>query len=114
MAFILQWIDVLWLAIAMAVVHPRQRLIAGGFFIGCMLMMRLLVELMESIGYPHGLIGLMDSAVRMRALIVYSIFYLLYIILLYVSPRGFQAVLLGASISVFFMAALLTTFVMVL
>lgn len=114
MDFIFQWIDVVWLPLGLAVVHKAQRPVAAAFFIGSMVMMRLLIEMMGAIGYPYGLIGLMDLSVQKRGLITYSVFYLLYIILLYISPRVFRPVLLGASITVFFIAAMSFCFIMVL
>ncbi len=114
MGFILQWIDVLWLPAGLAVVHKQQRFYAAGFFTGSMIMMRLLAELMESIGFPNGMIGLLHGAVSLRGLIVYSLSYLFYILFLYARPQTPPALLLAGSISVFFITAVLFTIIMVL
>jgi hypothetical protein len=114
MDFVIQWIDLAWPALGLAILHRHQRLTAAGFFIGSMVMMRLLTELMESIGYPRGLIGLMDSPVHVRGLVLYSIFYPLYIFFLYTRPQTPQSILMAVSITIFFTTSLLFTLVMVL
>lgn len=114
MDFILQYIDVLWLPIALLSVHKPQRAMAAGFFICCMLMMRLQVELMYSTGYPTGFTPLLNSSAHMRGLVVYSIFYVLYIAMAIYSPKSEHAVFLAASISLFFAALFTSMIVMVI
>ena len=50
-ALIYQWIDLFWLVMIPLAAHKGHRLIAAGFVLSCMLMLRLQVEIMESIDY---------------------------------------------------------------
>ena len=114
MSFILQWIDVLWLVPAFVLIHPKERLLAAGFFIICMVMMRLQVELMGSIGYEQGILGVMSMPVFSRGLIVYSLFYIAYMLLAHYSRDSRKVIFMAASISIFFMALFVSSVVMVL
>lgn len=111
---ILNWADLIWFPLAFFAVHKSQRVIVAGFLVASMVMMRLLAELVSSIGYPFGLLGFWDLHVFLRGLIVYSIFYGLYLLLAFFSPGSFRVVLLAASISIFFITALAAVIVMVL
>ena len=104
----------LWLLLALFFVHGKQRLLATSFFIASMVMMRLQVELMGAIGYERGIIGVISMPVFSRGLIVYSAFYLGYILLAHYSKESRPAVFLAASISIFFMALFVSSVVMVL
>lgn len=108
------YIDLIWLPAALIVLHKGQRLWATGFFVMCFGMMRLLVELIESIGYPRGILPIMDTPLFLRGLITYSVFYVLYILLSFFSPGGFTSVFIAASISIFFMASITAAIIMVL
>jgi hypothetical protein len=114
MQFILQWLDFLWLPVGLAVLRRDQRAWAAGFFAGCMLMMRLQCELMESISHDRGLIGLMESTVRARGLAVYSAFYVIFLVWALFSPYARGTIMMAASISVFFMAIMTAMAVMCL
>ncbi len=104
MKFLLQWIDLAWLALALPVARRDQRVWVFGFFIGSMVMMRLLSELMESIGYPAGIMGFWVTPVFTRGLLVYSVFYMIYIMLIYFSPNAQGTMLMAASLGLFFLA----------
>lgn len=114
MDFILQWIDALWLVVALAVVHRQHRWLVLGFMAACMIMVRLQTELMIVAGYPRGILRFIESDVFSRGLITYSIFYALYLILAYYSPGTKGPIFMAASISIFFMALFVSTVVMVL
>ena len=114
MNFVIQWIDVIWLPIAWFVVHKHQRSWTMGLIVSCMVMMRLQIELMVSIGYENGLVGFFDAHVSHRALTVYSLFYMLFIGLAAYSPNTRQVIVMGAAISVFFAAFFISTLIMVL
>lgn len=93
-----------WFVLALAVARKDQRLWVAGFFIGSMIMMRMIVELMATIGYPSGIMGWLDMPIMTRGLIVYSLCYLAYIGLFYFSPNAHGALLMAASIGFFFFA----------
>ena len=114
MNFVLQWIDLAWLVLVLCVARKDQRGWVFGFFIGSMIMMRMLVELMTSIGHPNGLMGFMDTPVHTRGLIVYSIAYVIYMVLIRYSPNAKGALLMAASIGFFFFSFFTTAIVMVL
>jgi hypothetical protein len=114
MSFIYQWIDALWLPLAFFVVHKPHRWWAVGFVASCMLMLRLQTELMVEIGYDKGILNFVDSPVFSRGLIVYSIIYIIYLILAYYSPGTRGVVFMAASISIFFMSLFISMIVMVL
>jgi hypothetical protein len=79
-----------------------------------MIMMRLMAELMEFIGYPNGLMGFMSTSVLGRGLGVYSLFYMAYILFAHFSPGRDGWLFMGVSVTMFFTAALTYTIVMVL
>ena len=114
MIFIVQWIDTIWLLLALLVVHKRQWGWVLGFMAACMLMMRLQAELMTSTGHPYGFLPLMESHVFQRGQAAYSIFYGIYLILAYYSPSARPAIMMAASVSMFFTALFVSMIVMVL
>ena len=111
---IYQWLDLIWLPIGLFVVNKEQRLWVLGFFVGCMLMMRMQVELMDVTGYPTGFIQLLSSTALDRGLVIYSIFYVLYLILAHYSPNTKGPIFVAGSISIFFMAFFTSSIIMVL
>ena len=114
MAFLLQWIDLLWLPLGLLVVHHQHRGWAAAFFIGCMLMMRLQAELMLSTGYNTGFTGIFEMDAHSRGQITYSAFYVLYIVLAIYSPDTKGTIFMAASISMFFAALFTSMIIMVI
>ncbi len=104
MEVILNWLDAIWIFVAIVVVSKAQRVLAVGFIIACMMMMRMQVELMEVIKYPYGLLGLWPWHVFNRGLLIYSIFYAGFFVLAHYSPNTKGALFIAGSISIFFMA----------
>lgn len=105
----------LWLGMAMMIARRDQRPWVAAFFIASMVMMRLLSELMGWIGYPDGLLGLIKTfPVHTRALVVYSLTYIIYMGFLYYSPGARGMLLMAASIGFFFTAFFTTAIVMIL
>ena len=110
----LQWIDFIWLPLALVVVHKDQRLWALGMIGSCLLMMRMQIELIEGTGYTHGFLGLIAADIRTRAMIAYTFFYVVYLLLCFYSPNTKGSVFMAASISIFFMAFFSSTVIMLL
>jgi len=108
------WIDTIWLPIAFLFVRKHQRIWALGYIIGCMIMMRMQVELMESIDHANGLLPLMDSHVLTRGIVTYSVFHAFYLLITRFSPGTHKHVVMAASISIFFTAMFVSTLVMLL
>ena len=111
---ILNYIDLIWLPIALFIVHKEQRIITAAFFVSCFIMMRLQIEMMLSIGYPNGFLPLLKFSVQNTALVVYMFFYIAYIAVTYWSKGTNKHILLAASISIFFAAMLTSMVIMVL
>ncbi|MGB0720043.1 MAG: hypothetical protein ACPGRX_06195 [Bdellovibrionales bacterium] len=114
MAFVLQWIDLIWLPVALVIVHKPQRFIALGMLAACMVMMRMQIELMESTGYAHGMLPLLKMHAWYRGMAVYSLFYAGYLALAFYSRGGERVIFMAASISIFFAAMISSTLVMLL
>ena len=113
-AAILQWIDLIWLPLGILTVHKQHRVWSAGFFIACMLMMRLQVELIHSTGFESGFTGLVDMGVHSRGQIVYTIFYIIFIALAVYSPGTRGPIFLAAALSIFFAALFVSTVVMII
>lgn len=108
-----QWIDLLWLPLVFYAVHKPHRMIALGFMAGCMVMMRLQVEILTSIGYPNGIVGLMSAPVLTRGLAVYSLAYLFFFIMAYYSPGSRPVIFFAACLAIFF-AGFFTSMILML
>lgn len=114
-AFILDWIDLVWLPVAFFCVHKPHRWLAVGFVLSCMFMLRMQFELTQSLGFgKEGIPGLMDSNPYYRGLIVYSIFIALFIALSMWSKGATKTIYMAASITVFFAAFVVSTIIMAL
>ena len=103
MAFILQYIDAIWLFIAFFAVHKDHRRTAVLFVFGCMALMRMQAELMVSIGYPNGILFFMDSHVFNRGLVIYTVCYLIYLAVVHFSAKNDKSIVMASSIGMFFM-----------
>ena len=112
--FIYLWIDILWLPIAFFTVHKKHRWWAAGLIISCMIMMRLQIEIMEQIGHPNGILPIIESHVNLRALFVYSFFYILFIAMAHYSPKTDGIIFMGACLTIFFMVFVVSSFIMLL
>ncbi len=110
----IQWIDFAWLPIVLLAARKGQYLVIIGFIVSNIIMMRLMVELMGSIGYPHGIFSILDYHVFYRGLVFYSIVYAAYMALVFFSPGTQKIFLLGASISMFFFTSFAFAALMVL
>ena len=112
--FIYNWIDILWLPIAYFTVHKKHRWWAAGFVVACMIMMRLQVELMVSIGHPNGILPLLESPVNSRLMLIYSFFYVAFLGMAHYSPKTEGVVFMGACLAIFFMAFFTSTALLIL
>ena len=112
--FTSEWLDAVWIPVAALVVHKGQKLKAVAFVVLCMMVMRLQIEIVESTGFRKGFTGLMDASLYHRGLIVYGVFITIYLLLSYFSPYTKGVIYLAASISIFFMAFLVSSIVMII
>jgi hypothetical protein len=106
------WLDAVWVPIAALAVNQGQRLKAMAFVGLCMIVMRLQIEIVNSTGFKTGFTGLWNASLYHRGLITYSIFIMIYLLLSYLSPYTKGVIYLAASITIFFMAFVVSSFVM--
>lgn len=109
-----QWIDLLWVPVALLAAHPRHRLFAVAFVLACAFTLRLQIELMASIGFEAGFLQLIETPLFNRGLITYSIITAFYLILAYFSPRTSTIVFMAASLSMYVLAFVASMLVMLL
>ncbi len=95
-------------------VHKEHRWWSLGFVISCIILARLQVEIMTSIGYDFGIMGLWSAHVHTRAVLVTSIFYALFLLMAHFSRRTQGVVFLAACLSIFFMIFLVGSLSMLL
>ncbi len=107
-----QWIDLLWLPVALVTVHKGQRILAVAFMLACILSMRAQVELMHSFGKPGGFTGLLEAGAYERGLVVYGIVFALFLILAYFSPHTKGVIFLAATLTIYIISFCLSMLVM--
>ena len=112
--FLCFWVDAIWMPIAYFIVHKKHRWWALGFVIISMILIRLLAEVMISIGYENGIMGFMTSNVHTRGIAVSSFYYILFIIIAHFSPKTEGVVFLAACLSFFFAIFVTVAIVMLL
>ncbi len=112
--FVWEWLDTLWIPLALLFVHKGQKLKAAAFIIVSMIVMRLQIQIFESIGGPKGITGWIDTPLMVRGYLIYGFFFLLFLILSYFSPRTRGVIYLAASLSIFFMAFTVSSIVLMI
>ncbi len=112
--FLHEWLDVVWVGIAPLILHRGQRLKAMIFALLCVIVLRLQVESLEQVGVRHGLSGLFHWPLLTRGFVVYGIFNLVYLILSRLSPATRGPIYLAATLSIFFMAFVASTIVLLI
>ncbi len=112
--FLYLWADILWLPVAFIIVHKHHRWWAVGFIICSMILIRLQAEMMTFIGYDRGIMGIMDSNVYSRGLIISSIFYILFFIMAHYSKDTKGVIFMAACLTIFFAIFVTTALVMLL
>lgn len=113
MDFLIHWSDALWILVALFLCRKDQKLLAAGYVVGNMIMMRLMAEMMDVIGYERGLLGFWQLPVLLRGLIVYHGSNLVFFALAAYSREG-GVLFMAAALSMFFLTAVVFSIVMVL
>ena len=111
---IYQWIDLLWLPVALLLAPKRLKIKSGIFVLTCVFTLRTQMELVESVGTSTGLINLFDSSIFHRGVIVYSIFIGLFLLMAVFSPKARTPVFMAAGISLYIMAFAISMVLMLL
>lgn len=101
---IYQWLDLVWLPVAWFVVARKHRWLALGFVVACGLTLRMQVELMDSIGFPDGMLPWVSMPAFSRGLLVYGVVIGLFLILAHFSKATMPVVFLAAAISIYIFA----------
>ena len=114
MEYIVNWLDLVWILVAVLALHKGQRFRATMFILSCILALRLQVELMREIGYPNGLLTLIDFPLLERGFIAYGAFIAVFLSLSYMSRERDPYVYMAAAITVFIVAFCVSSLVMVL
>ena len=112
--FVWEWLDLMWIPIALIIVHKGQRIKACAFILVCMMVMRLQLQIFEMMGFAKGITGFIDWPLIFRGYAIYGIFISLFLILSYFSPYTRGPVYLAASLSIFFMAFTVSSIVLIL
>lgn len=112
--FISNWLDALWIPVALFAVHKGQKLKALFFVLVCMGVLRLQVEVMRSINHASGFTGLIGMDAFKRGMIVYAVFILFYLAISWYSPGSRGAIYLAASMTIFFAAFLVSSLAMLI
>lgn len=108
------WLDLLWIPLAVVAVERGKRFLTIGFVLACVLMLRLQMELMHSIGQPYGFFGFMTTSIYDRGLVTYGIFIALFLLLAHFSRGGDKNVHVAASITILIAAFCVSSLIMVL
>lgn len=114
MEYILNWLDLAWVPVALIALHKGQRIKSVLFILSCMLTLRLQVDLMRDINYPNGVFNLLDIPLLHRGFLVYGVFIAIFLILSHISREKDPYIFIAASISVFTAAFCVSTLVLVL
>lgn len=109
-----QWIDLLWVPLALLTMEKGKRLLTCLFVLSCVLMLRLQMELLHSMGFPNGIFRLVETSIYVRGLIIYGFFIGLFLILAYLSKGGDKNVHIAASITILIASFCVSSVVMVL
>jgi hypothetical protein len=108
------WIDLFWIPVALLTMEKGKRLFTVGFILSCVLLLRLQVELMQHIGFPRGIFGVMESSIYARGLITYGAFITLFMLMAYYSKGVDKSIHIAASITMMIAALCVSALVMVL
>jgi hypothetical protein len=107
-------IDLIWIPIAGLIAQKHQKIKAMLFCLCCSIFLRLQIDMLGMVGYPNGVFGIMHAPLYTRGLIVYSAMITLYLVLTVWSPRTRGFIFMAASLSLFFMAALISSVILIL
>ena len=113
--FFFTWGDSFWLVAAILIPRRKAHKLYALAYIGaCMLMLRLQIEFMMDIGYPRGIMPLMDMPLYFRGLWAYGIIHAVYFLLAYFSAGSRNVIFMAFSITLFFAGLTLSSLLLVL
>jgi hypothetical protein len=112
--YILNWIDLAWVPIALLLVRKGQRVNATLFVLACVLTLRLQVELMFEVGFGNGFFKFVDMPALLRGFMAYGAFIAVFLGLSRWSRERDHYVNMAAAITVYIAAFCVSTFIMLL
>ena len=98
---ILNWLDFLWIPVALFFMPKNQKIKAVIFVLVCLLALRLQVELMTDIGYETGVLPFLTAPALYRGYVVYGVFISFFLLMARISKENNPFIYLAAGISVF-------------
>lgn len=107
-------LDLIWVIIALLTVHEGQRVKSAVFCGACYMFLRLQIEMLYAFQYPAGIFNVLEMDLYTRGLICYSITNILFLIASIWSPNTKGVMYVASAISAFIIAAMISTFVLIL
>ena len=113
--FIGHWLDSIWLVCAIIAVEGWPRKIKALAFVAiCMIMLRLQIALVQQMGYPDGLLPLMNLSPFHRGVIAYSLVIMTNFILVHYFPATRGVFYISLSLGLFFTGFTLSSVLLLL
>lgn len=109
-----QWVDFLWVPVAIAVTHGQQRYFAVLFVLFCALTLRMQEEFLESFNLRDGVTDFFSLTPYARGLLVYAIVIMGFLLLSYVSPHTRGVIYMAAAISLYILAFCISSVIMII
>lgn len=113
-ALFYQWVDFLWIPVAIAVTHGQQRYFAVLFVLFCALSLRMQREFLDSFRLSDGVTNFFSLTPYARGLLVYAIFTMLFFLLSYISPNTRGVIYMAAAISIYLLAFCISSVIMII
>ena len=108
-----EWLDALWILVALIMLHKGQKLLGAAFVILCMVSLRLLVELFGGVNFSLGLLDTSTSHLE-RGYWSYGLSIAIFFLLAYWSKGSDPYSFVAAGISILIFAFCLSAVIMVL
>lgn len=108
------WIDLLWIPIALIVLPLRQWIEALTLIICCVIMLRLQIETLDAYDFNGGLTGWFDFDLYHKGLFAYSLVIAAYLILALILYRHGWFIHLSWAIGIFFQAFIFSSLIMII
>jgi len=109
-----QWIDLLWIPVALLASEKGKRILTCFFILASILLLRLQVELLQGIGFERGFLGLVQTDILTRGMATYGSFIAIFLILAYFSKGTDKNIHIAASITIMLASFCVSTLIMVL
>ena len=114
MSGFMNWIDLVWVIVAVLVTKGRFKIFSAFFVLVCIFMLRLQVKLMDVIGFESGILQWIDTPILFRGMMAYGAFIAVFLGLVSLSKEHNAYVFMAAGITIFTIAFCVSSAVMVL